>query len=182
MCRFIPACAGNTCKGLILRGQIPVHPRVCGEHSRTWRKLRTWHGSSPRVRGTHINRDPDGFLHRFIPACAGNTKISAPRERSETVHPRVCGEHRTSFTSFLSHPGSSPRVRGTHRLGALCIEIMRFIPACAGNTILQVLHNGMKTVHPRVCGEHSGFFSQSAIRNGSSPRVRGTLAGDDRSL
>ncbi len=33
-----------------------------------------------------------------------------------------------------------------------------------------------KTVHPRVCGEHSAGTRLEWIRAGSSPRVRGTLA------
>ena len=73
---------------------IPVHPRVCGEHS-----------SSSKL---------GGGGHRSIPACAGNTAAAAaeglgrggpsPRVRGtrpasqgqrrlQTVHPRVCGEH-----------------------------------------------------------------------------------------
>ncbi len=31
--RFIPACAGNSRSRLALRGEPPVHPRVCGEQS-----------------------------------------------------------------------------------------------------------------------------------------------------
>ena len=31
--RFIPACAGNTKQGCPSTGNLPVHPRVCGEHN-----------------------------------------------------------------------------------------------------------------------------------------------------
>ena len=30
---------------------------------------------------------------RFIPACAGNTKLYSFNRLPSTVHPRVCGEH-----------------------------------------------------------------------------------------
>ena len=51
------------------------------------------------------------------------------------------------------------------------------IPACAGNT-----HSGQSCLvssrdHPRVCGEHAHGYKDDANDLGSSPRVRGTLAG-----
>ena len=72
------------------------------------------YGSSPRVRGTRKDGKAAPRLHRFIPACAGNTASALVKPCSRTVHPRVCGEH-------------LPRGRGG---GAE----RRFIPACAGNT------------------------------------------------
>ena len=71
--RFIPACAGNTCRLLGASagnsgssprvrgtrrhrrgaaGGRPVHPRVCGEHSSASLPCALTTGSSPRVRGT----------------------------------------------------------------------------------------------------------------------------------
>ena len=35
----------------------------------------------------------------------------------------------------------------------------------------------MATAHPRVCGENPTFVRPSAVRVGSSPRVRGKLPG-----
>ena len=50
--RFIPACAGNTWG--VVRGSVglPVHPRLCGEHSRIATQNVSYYGSSPPVRGT----------------------------------------------------------------------------------------------------------------------------------
>ena len=50
----------------------------------------------------------------------------------------------------------------------------RFIPACAGNILAQVLGVIMQPVHPRVCGEHRVMRCARLMRDGSSPRVRGT--------
>ena len=36
--RFIPACAGNTSAKHRRKTATPVHPRVCGEHPRSWRR------------------------------------------------------------------------------------------------------------------------------------------------
>ena len=71
--RFIPACAGNTTQGRKMRGRLPVHPRLCGEHSKSSAGARMPDGSSPPVRGTHAARERDNVVERFIPACAGNT-------------------------------------------------------------------------------------------------------------
>ncbi len=71
--RFIPACAGNTSHGDVQARHPTVHPRVCGEHPRLYVRRPAHDGSSPRVRGTRVLRREQGFLRRFIPACAGNT-------------------------------------------------------------------------------------------------------------
>jgi len=86
----------------------------------------------------------------------------------------VCGEH----TNPVSDPdiclGSSPRVRGTLSIISPDLLSVRFIPACAGNTLLSPVWPIGQPVHPRVCGEHFLFLSLPCLAIGSSPRVRGT--------
>ena len=93
MCRFIPACAGNSDirKPLLaqtavhprLRGNSrsrtevttadPVHPRLRGElHHESLLYDRNY-GSSPLARGTLTNGSIFDYMGRFIPACAGNS-------------------------------------------------------------------------------------------------------------
>ena len=92
-------------------------------------------------------------------------------------HPRVCGEHASASGSAAGCAGSSPRVRGTHgherdfRIGG------GIIPACAGNTAWGRQRSCCRWDHPRVCGEHVRRMTIRALCAGSSPRVRGTLAG-----
>ena len=138
-----------------MSASTPVHPRVCGEHfpKHSWTKPRS--GSSPRVRGTHTVGRARHERHRFIPACAGNTRSPASVWRRSTVHPRVCGEHHLNQPSTSALPGSSPRVRGTHHRRRHRRTPHRFIPACAGNTPLRRARRPCPSVHPRVCGEHS---------------------------
>ena len=131
--RFIPACAGNAARKLTPRLSRAVHPRVCGERPTARDAGGSNGGSSPRVRGTltaSIARDCDG---RFIPACAGNAMAVPNAACSSPVHPRVCGERSAAARSISSIAGSSPRVRGTLEGEPLAREIIRFIPACAGN-------------------------------------------------
>ena len=112
-----------------------VHPRVCGELFTTSRLRTEIDGSSPRVRGTPVGEaDQEGGGYgssprvrgtlrrglartvrpRFIPACAGNSRVVAASAIQRSVHPRVCGELAATTCSQKS--------------GA------RFIPACAGNS------------------------------------------------
>ena len=91
--RFIPACAGNTTDTSQRLACPPVHPRVCGEHCNASATRAGIIGSSPRVRGTHLQLTPQVPDSRFIPACAGK-HISNSRRKYQIA-------------------GSSPRVRGT---------------------------------------------------------------------
>ena len=72
--------------------------------------------------------------------------------------------------------GSSPQARGTPERIFNSLELVRFIPAGAGNTQEKgVLHNSM-TVHPRRRGEHWASSTQQSVIPGSSPQARGTLS------
>ena len=172
--RFIPACAGNTCRRSKSAKWWSVHPRVCGEHRWAAPFAETVIGSSPRVRGTRHAERAGSATVRFIPACAGNTPRSSRRNRPSTVHPRVCGEHLVEIARTNPDAGSSPRVRGTRATTARAALSWRFIPACAGNTAALRNGRGLHPVHPRVCGEHRISPSCPATSRGSSPRVRGT--------
>ena len=60
--------------------------------------------------------------------------------------------------------------------------MVRFIPACAGNSAAIVSGDAQKAVHPRVCGEqcHGPYLVHSVF--GSSPRVRGTAKPSDKHM
>ena len=70
--RFIPTCVGNSHVVICPAVLIAVHPHVCGEQApspapKAWR-----YGSSPRVWGTVVTKNPKPFIWRFIPTCVGN--------------------------------------------------------------------------------------------------------------
>ena len=174
-CRFIPACAGNTARVVATLPALPVHPRVCGEHTGCIGSIGVITGSSPRVRGTRRKRFGARKLLGFIPACAGNTMAMHEQAWSATVHPRVCGEHGAIPADGVPPTGSSPRVRGTPGPDYQGVDTDRFIPACAGNTPSHISASAISSVHPRVCGEHGEAGSGEDGGDGSSPRVRGTL-------
>ena len=174
--RFIPACAGNTADvGLPHRGWT-VHPRVRGEHIGNPKMGVGPSGSSPRARGTRnrpVRRDD---VQRFIPACAGNTRSAQILNLSETVHPRVRGEHTPPAGISPIWHGSSPRARGTPSAVRGTDRAHRFIPACAGNTRFSMQSPAVQPVHPRVRGEHGTLAGIDNGQTGSSPRARGTPA------
>ena len=173
--RFIPACAGNSASALSSTTAPPVHPRVCGELYSFETRGDLQSGSSPRVRGTLGERHEGCAIHRFIPACAGNSRRMPARAMSCTVHPRVCGELSVCVTWMVTVTGSSPRVRGTLTLLSRASAMSWFIPACAGNSRMLRAPSGALSVHPRVCGELLASYPPSPLGGGSSPRVRGTL-------
>ena len=173
--RFIPACAGNAPALLWTLLYIAVHPRVCGERRGSSRRPTPQTGSSPRVRGTLSSESRSLPSFRFIPACAGNARITQTFLRLFAVHPRVCGERVSPLGPIIATHGSSPRVRGTRHQSASIPCMRRFIPACAGNASGDDGSSPMSPVHPRVCGERLTIDYGKAAKAGSSPRVRGTL-------
>ena len=171
---IIPALAGNTDHLLHVARREGDHPRACGEHpvggSASWLSR----GSSPRLRGTHLRRDPDRAPEGIIPALAGNTPYRSSRRAPMRDHPRACGEH-TMWSAFENAQlGSSPRLRGT----PVSISLMRpppgIIPALAGNTPPSRTAWSRPWDHPRACGEHHKGAGSIRRRLGSSPRLRGT--------
>ncbi len=174
--RFIPASAGNTGTPRHGRTVPAVHPRVCGEHVHPVTCHCPLAGSSPRLRGTQGHRARRESPGRFIPASAGNTFLKSPSTLASAVHPRVCGEHSTGARSTLPRYGSSPRLRGTPGVPIYDDVRTRFIPASAGNTSMLNDTFSIRSVHPRVCGEHEMEARLEAVGLGSSPRLRGTLA------
>ena len=158
--RFIPACAGNSCRVRAEEGAGPVHPRVRGEQGDVERCHAARVGSSPRARGTEGTRPDCGAAHRFIPACAGNSGDGYQSTHLKSVHPRVRGEQQPTCSRYCLASGSSPRARGTgHRRHVLERE-RRFIPACAGNRAPPIHSMVTKPVHPRVRGEQKSTPSR----------------------
>ena len=172
--RFIPARAGNTGSTARARARWPVHPRSRGEHAGRHRPGSTPTGSSPLARGTPQRDERACEPGRFIPARAGNTRPRDPRSRSAPVHPRSRGEHIPSGDRLLREDGSSPLARGTPGAGRGRPRVARFIPARAGNTIVERARHRPGQVHPRSRGEHRPEGAARANPFGSSPLARGT--------
>ena len=126
------------------------------------------------MRGTLVERDDFWCRGGIIPAYAGNTSRRPVVLRSWRDHPRVCGEHNSMNLPCTASPGSSPRMRGTLRVGDTVRIASGIIPAYAGNTFHGPTMNCDRRDHPRVCGEHLLLKQMVSFSKGSSPRMRGT--------
>ena len=153
--RFIPTRVGNIAAGGSGRGELPVHPHTCGEHTTLASGRYGKNGSSPHVWGTFCLPDEH------------------PPVRA--VHPHTCGEHRTRLKALTMMGGSSPHVWGTfHRERAARLD-SRFIPTRVGNITSHLGAIRGNSVHPHTCGEHASPFLIVSNHSGSSPHVWGTF-------
>ena len=170
---LIPARAGKTSRATATPCTWRAHPRVCGENLGVEARDSNDGGSSPRVRGKHQRGRSLRHARGLIPACAGETTCSHARNLTPKAHPRVCGEN-VSAPSLLSvHLGSSPRLRGKHRLLRRRDRPLRLIPARAGQTDHGDIQGCRYGAHPRACGENIVSSAAVIALCGSSPRVRG---------
>ena len=87
------------------------------------------------MRGTPVQDYSDSGGYGIIPAYAGNTSAMQAPIHWQWDHPRVCGEHKITAGGASMEAGSSPRMRGTHRLEKRRIVVIGIIPAYAGNTL-----------------------------------------------
>ena len=133
-------------------------------------------GPSPRMRGTPLTSASTTLASAVHPRVCGEHRPHPNRRHPcLPVHPRVCGEHTFLVCGGVWLYGPSPRMRGTLLDGWRPERQIRSIPAYAGNTAVGPVlasDNGgpsprmrgtlaggavapiMRTVHPRVCGEH----------------------------
>ena len=171
--RNIPAYAGKTscCFGLVLKPT--EHPRVCGENVPRKSFFAFDTGTSPRMRGkppAEVAADPRS---RNIPAYAGKTSSQSSSSMCQTEHPRVCGENNYDAPAGSRDAGTSPRMRGKHRVGKRYMESAGNIPAYAGKTDTERTPSCLSKEHPRVCGENPQRLARDDYQRGTSPRMRG---------
>ena len=175
--RIIPADAGSTGFRAILFRPDPDHPRGCGEHNHDYPDAAVREGSSPRMRGARWRDSPCSLPPRIIPADAGSTKNRDTPGGLQRDHPRGCGEHSSMMICVYAQLGSSPRMRGAPCCPGGDSQAQGIIPADAGSTVLQDIYDHDCRDHPRGCGEHTASPVDICSPEGSSPRMRGALAG-----
>ena len=153
---IIPAHAGNTIRYPLRQLDVWDHPRACG--------------------GTRADIPIFDNQEGIIPAHAGNTVSMIHGGLSVGDHPRACGEHTLSCRRCSAVRGSSPRMRGTRLHPGAVSAASGIIPAHAGNTLRCGRRLRRSGDHPRACGEHRRITRNTQRFQGSSPRMRGTLA------
>ena len=152
--RLIPARAGKTYRSHEHFTRNRAHPRACGENGPEHRRMLTWLGSSPRVRGKRPLGPQGQGVDGLIPARAGKTLGVQRGANPGGAHPRACGENRPTMRLRITQVGSSPRVRGKHAYIGKIKGFTGLIPARAGKTWPQQEGRGVVPAHPRACGEN----------------------------
>ena len=133
--RIIPAHAGQTSGLTYPMPSVADHPRACGANDFISDIVASLCGSSPRMRGKPERLFVRACRPRIIPAHAGQTGERPSNARPLADHPRACGANLQLVEGFGgSFFGSSPRMRGKLLNCATPVEILRIIPAHAGQT------------------------------------------------
>ncbi|CAI1000369.1 Domain of uncharacterised function (DUF2825) [Serratia entomophila] len=114
----------------------PVYPRSRGEHHHDELVELDAIGLSPLSRGTPCPCPFTSITTRFIPALAGNTDRPGSDRTAISVYPRSRGEHLQADRIFYGADGLSPLSRGTLTNSNCWRTDERFIPALAGNTVV----------------------------------------------
>ena len=156
--RITPADAGNRLHKGVIWKQRRDHPRGCGEQCLKYAQ----------------------FMQnaRITPADAGNSVRSFLACANAQDHPRGCGEQLCAKHAPKRFQGSPPRMRGTAAQWRNATVNWRITPADAGNSISAQWRNATVKDHPRGCGEQSAGFKTPFLRQGSPPRMRGTVSSD----
>ena len=173
--RIIPARAGQTHERKEMQKRASDHPRACGANDFLIAGANVGCGSSPRVRGKPVTPAASPLRRRIIPARAGQTRERQQTRGHRTDHPRACGANSDGHRGEWGPDGSSPRVRGKHRMADALMAVPRIIPARAGQTRCLVSERQVSPDHPRACGANLYMKMWARGSDGSSPRVRGKL-------
>ena len=136
--------------------------------------LRRRPGPSPRARGSRGDRRGRLVRAGSIPAGAGKPSIRiAGRSRLE-VHPRGRGEAVAAVRHGGGFGGPSPRARGSPPAHRRHLERRGSIPAGAGKPRTSNGIGRRNGVHPRGRGEAVDWPGLPKLRQGPSPRARGS--------
>ena len=132
--RIIPARAGFTRTGWLVRFTAPDHPRSRGVYFPDVTTIIFDEGSSPLARGL-----PEGWQivlrqKRIIPARAGFTQGGPSARCHPPDHPRSRGVYDLETNISTGKVGSSPLARGLLRISPSGEDRSRIIPARAGFT------------------------------------------------
>ena len=138
------------------------------------------HSLSPRGRGNRRTTGQHLSRRRSIPAWAGEPQGARSLSKVRRVYPRVGGGTLALQHRVVDGDGLSPRGRGNRLRATDAFDMMRSIPAWAGEPRVAgptLYHN---TVYPRVGGGTRIMRRLWDRLRGLSPRGRGNLRGGAR--
>ena len=139
-------------------GPVTDHPRIRGEHLQDNMPPSQTTGSSPHTRGARSPACASAPRVWIIPAYAGSTPGEPKASTVNVDHPRIRGEHISSFLGGVVAGGSSPHTRGAPFQFSFLSLGGWIIPAYAGSTRMLGNDTPLPGDHPRIRGEHIQTF------------------------
>ena len=131
-------------------------------------------GLSPRTRGSHVLVLPALAVVRPIPADAGEPHSSLPVGGCRRAYPRGRGGACSMSSSPRRHSGLSPRTRGSPTTKGSVLPTGGPIPADAGEPTYAMPSEDCPGAYPRGRGGAVTVQAPDAVREGLSPRTRGS--------
>ena len=151
---LIPAHAGKTTAVRQCLPNAGAHPRSRGENYIPPTQGTYTQGSSPLTRGKQEVQACDVTQWGLIPAHAGKTVVTVPRQAGKRAHPRSRGENPSLLKAMAALRGSSPLTRGKQLVQIRGPIRTRLIPAHAGKTVMPTRFRASVRAHPRSRGEN----------------------------
>ena len=152
---------------------IRDHPCLRGEYMVDYIASCSSEESPPLARGILKKQSQIQNVYGITPACAGNTALMPARLRNLQDHPRLRGEYLVTAAIPYAVVGSPPLARGIRDFPVCSFPIRGITPACAGNTISQLLYLAELQDHPRLRGEYHQTIHQRRRRNRITPACAG---------
>ena len=171
---IIPALAGNRLWSMRRRWRRRDHPRTRREQGVIFPTVRVRKGSSPHSQGTVQRNAFTIHIQRIIPALAGNSLSERRRRQFRGDHPRTRREQHGASAPVTLECGSSPHSQGTVPLLSQEGDVLRIIPALAGNRSRRRSTGASRRDHPRTRREQMRNPGVVIDGEGSSPHSQGT--------
>ena len=169
----IPAWAGEPTTTSLPARFVAVYPRVGGGTALCGVARTGTPGLSPRGRGNPSGQRQELAGGGSIPAWAGEPSFPRLAGFPLTVYPRVGGGTVWEEIQDIIGNGLSPRGRGNRRRRVHGQQVVRSIPAWAGEPISESRLTSLTWVYPRVGGGTLRTGLQLGGAQGLSPRGRG---------
>ena len=151
----IPACTGETQRCRRTSPLMRAYPRMHGGNSTAILIISFAAGLSPHARGKRAGRTCGQRGLRPIPACTGETIITAFQFRHDRAYPRMHGGNAWKTIPPPYARGLSPHARGKHAKLTHGLRPWGPIPACTGETASSTLMAALPWAYPRMHGGNS---------------------------
>ena len=102
-----------------------------------------------------------------------NPTFAAIVSKAAGSSPLTRGKQNVRSEAHCARTGSSPLTRGKHAVALDRVTFARLIPAHAEKTPSHSIAWARRSAHPCSCGENDRPSIQRAMREGSSPLMRG---------